>query len=165
MNTKKRIFSILLLTLSLLVLAITSFLLIWTITDCVDILTSDNAPAEDVTPATALTLTILCGAMWFLFLLALNWGGCLIWVEDGVLYRRGLLFGLKRSCAVGDILRLRRVSGYGKGFPIIYIIDRNPGRCGENAFKKSYICLIDTPANRKFIASFCDKKIKNKEIT
>ena len=100
MNTKKRIFSILLLTLSLLGLAIMSFMLIWAITDCVDILTSDNTTDEDMTPTTALISTILCGAMWFLSLLTVNWGGCLIWVEDGILYRRGLLFSLKRSCAV-----------------------------------------------------------------
>ena len=100
MNTKKRIFSILLLIPSLLFLAIMSFMLIWAITDSIDIFTSDNTPAEDVTPATALISTILGGAMWFLSLLMVNWGGCLIWVEDGILYRRGLLFSLKRSCAV-----------------------------------------------------------------
>lgn len=164
MNTKKRIFSILLLTLSLLVLAIMSFMLIWAITDCVDILTSDNTTDEDMTPTTALISTILGGAMWFLSLLTVNWGGCLIWVEDGILYRRGLLFGLKRSCAVEDILRVRVVPTPRKNPDLIYIIEKNPGKFHQNISKKSYVCLEDTPENRAFIESFCNKKIKRKKI-
>ena len=164
MNTKKRIFSILLLTPSLLFLAIMSFMLIWAITDSIDILTSDNTPAEDVTPATALISTILGGAMWFLSLLMVNWGGCLIWVEDGILYRRGLLFGLKRSCAVEDILRVRVVPTPRKNPDLIYIIEKNPGKFHQNISKKSYVCLEDTPENRAFIESFCGKKVKRKKI-
>ena len=164
MNTKKRIFSILLLTLSLLGLAIMSFMLTWAITDCVDILTSDNTTDDDMTPTTALISTILGSAMWFLSLLMVNWGGCLIWVEDGILYRRGLLFGLKRSCAVGEVLRVRVVPTPRKSPDLIYIIKKDPGKFHQNISKKSYICLEDTPGNRAFIESFCGKKIKRKKI-
>ncbi len=163
MNTKKKMYSVLLLVVSLIALLPVTALLIWTISDCIGILASGNA-SEDVPPAVALIMTILCAAMWFLCLLCVNYGGCFIWVEDGILHRRGLLFGLKRSCAVDDILRVRVVPTQPKNPDLIYIIEKNPGKCWQNISKKSYICLVDTPENRAFIESFCEKKIKRKKI-
>lgn len=103
-------------------------------------------------------MTILGAAMWFLVLLCINYGGCLIWVEDGILYRRGFLFGHRRCCAVKDIQRFESVSSP-RGGSWIYIVDSAPG-CYENALKSCYICLEDTAANRAFIASFCGRVIR-----
>ena len=144
MNTKKKMYSVLLLVVSLIALLPVTALLIWTISDCTGILASSNA-SEDVPPAVALIMTILCAAMWFLCLLCVNYGGCFIWVEDGILNRRGLLFGLKRSCAVDDILRVRVVPTQPKNPDLIYIIEKNPGKCWQNISKKSYICLVTPP--------------------
>ncbi|MBQ4112653.1 MAG: hypothetical protein IJD38_07645, partial [Clostridia bacterium] len=103
-------------------------------------------------------MAAVSGGFSLFFVWGMNSICCLVWVEDGILHRRGLLFGHRRSCAVNDIQRLEAVSTP-RGGSWIYIVDSTPG-CYENSLKGSYICLADTPANRRFIASFCGRVIR-----
>ena len=161
MKTKKRVYLPFL--AGLLGILFIFFCVLMTI-ECISILTEGEAAFPSAHSTEFYIILLFFTGLSCLFLLwGVNFLGCLIWVEDGILHRRGLLFGLRRSCPVQNILRLRRVSLGRKTPTLIYIIDKNPGTYGENAFKKSYICLIDTPANRDFIFSFCDKKIRDKK--
>ena len=143
MNTKKKIVSPVMLVVCLLGVGMMTILCGLGVVGCARSLTAGH-----------IVLTALCGTGGLFFLCGANIFGCLVWVEDGILHRKGLLFGLKRSCPVEGIQRIETVCPSRKSPTTIYIVDKNPGRYGENATPKSYIGLTDTPANHAFIASF-----------
>ena len=94
------------------------------------------------------------------FLFGMNRLCCLVWVENGILQRRGLFFGYRRTCPVENIQTIRSVWQYGGG-RYLFLMDGEAGIC-KHGDKKCYICLTDTPANRRFILSFCRKMIQEK---
>ncbi len=110
------------------------------------------ASGEASSPSEYYFFAGLCGIAVLLLLWGMNNGCSLVWVEDGVLYRRGLFFGNRRSCPIKDIQRVDTFNA-GKGMRWLYIVDSQPG-IYECMLKKSYICLADTEANRQFIRSF-----------
>ncbi len=156
MNTKKKIASPFMLALCLVGIGIMAAVCIGSVCMGADALAVCESSSASVA---YFVMAAVGGGFTLFFLWGMNNICCLVWVEDGILHRRGLLFGHRRSCAVKDIQRLESVSTY-RGGTWIYIVDSQPG-IYENALKSSYICLADTPANRRFIASFCGRIIRN----
>lgn len=155
MNTKKKIAAPVMLVVCLIGVGIMAVCCIGTVCWGLDAL--EGAETES-TAGTYFGMAAVSGGFSLFFVWGMNSICCLVWVEDGILYRRGLLFGHRRSCAVNDIHRLESVSTP-RGGSWIYIVDSAPG-CYENGLKSSYICLADTPANREFIASFCGRVVR-----
>ena len=158
MNTKKKIASPFMMTLCLIGVGMMTFALISSLCMGIESLqteeTSSSAGAYFVMTAVSLFFDLF-------FLLGLNTCGAVVWVKNDTLYRKGFLFGHKRSCPVSDIQRLDTVP-HPRGGTWIYIVDSESGVC-ENSQRNSYIGLADSPANRKFIATFCERMIREQK--
>lgn len=155
MKTKKKIASPSMLAVCLIGAGIMTALCIGAVCMGVDALESTET---QTTAGAFFAMAAVSGGFTLFFLWGMNSICCVVWVEDGILHRRGLLFRHRRSCAVNDIQRLESVTTP-RGGSWIYIVDSAPG-CYENGLKSSYICLADTPANREFIASFCGRVVR-----
>ena len=158
MSTKKRIASPLMLAVCLIGIGMMAAACVYSVYAGVEIL-SDSGAGGAV--GAYFGMAAVSGGFTLFFLWGMNSICCLVWVEDGILHRRGLLFGHRRCCAVNDIQRLEAVSTP-RGGSWIYIVDSAPG-VFENALKSSYICLENTTANRAFIASFCGRMIRPRQ--
>ena len=109
-----------------------------------------------------------CGPALGILLLGLSLFGmnrtcCLVWLKDGVLHRRGLFMGYRRSCPVREIGQVAAV-GQGRGGRYLFMEDPRPG-VYQAAKRDSYICLEDTPENRRFITNFCGRMIHKRNIS
>ena len=153
MNTKKKIVSPVMLVVCLLGVGMMTFALVYSLCEGL---------GDWKTGGTIywVYFAMVAGgaAMDLLFLWGMNTLCCLVWVEDGILYRRGLLFRYCRSCSVSDIQRLESTTTP-RGGSWIFIVDSQPG-VFEPGMRKSYICLENTEANRRFIASFCGRVVR-----
>ena len=108
-----------------------------------------------------------CGPVLGILLLGFSlWGMnracCLIWIRDGVLHRRGLFFGYRRSCALREIVQVAAV-WQGRGGRYLFVEDTRSGTY-QAAKKDSYIFLEDTPDNRRFITDFCGQMIRERNV-
>ena len=118
-----------------------------------------QAPALDtLNICLFILMDVLCLGMTFFFLVGMNRVCCLLWVADGILHRRGLFFGYRRSCPLEDIQRVVAVL-QPRGGRFLYIEDNQEGlyQVGK---KNSYIYLDDTLANRRFITDQCGRMIR-----
>lgn len=158
MNTKKRIASPSMLVICLLGMGIMVAACAATVCMGADALAAEEAKAV---AGAYFAMAAVCAGFALFYLLGMNAVCSLVWVENGILYRRGLLFGHRRSCVVSDIQKLELVAPL-KGGRWIYIVDSQPG-VYKNLGKHSYICLEDTAANRAFIASFCGRIIRERK--
>ena len=156
MNTKKKIVSPVMLVVCLLGVGMMTFALVYSLCEGLG-----DWKTGGTIYWVYFAMAAVGAAMDLLFLWGMNTICCLVWVEDGILYRRGLLWGYRRSCPVSDIQRLESVSKP-RGGAWIFIVDERPG-VFEPGMRKSYICLENTEANRRFIATFCGRMIRTRQ--
>ena len=158
MNTKKKIAAPVMLVACLIGVGIMAVCCIGTVCWGLDAL----AGAEtESTAGTYFGMAAVSGGFSLFFVWGMNSICCLVWVEDGILYRRGLLFRYCRSCSVSDIQRLESITTP-RGGSWIFIVDSQPG-VFEPGMRKSYICLENTETNRRFIATFCGRMIRTRQ--
>ena len=91
--------------------------------------------------------------LWFL-----NRAACIIWTEDGMIKRRGLIHGFYKECSVRAIQTVKikyvhREVGFGT---FIYLIDdrTQPYEKFFRIRKDSYICFRKNKKNLAFLSTF-----------
>ncbi len=96
-----------------------------------------------------------CFPLWFL-----NRTACVVWIEDGVVKRKGLIFGFYKECPVRSIRIVRvRYSPHSQGSgSFVYLIDDNtqPYKKFLRTRKDGYISFRRTRKNLEFLRSFWD---------
>ena len=109
--------------------------------------------AKDPLSAVFMTaMVVLAIGVALFFLYGMNRICPVVWVEDGILHRRGLFFGYRRSCPVEGIQRIVSVLPT-TGEKALFFEDGQAGVYIPGN-KACYISLKDTPANRRFVADF-----------
>ena len=156
MNTKKKIAAPVMLVACLIGIGLMIGICIGSV--CLGV---EALQAEAAEVAVYFSMAVAGAGFVAFFLCGMNTVCCLVWVEDGILHRRGLLWGYRRSCPVSDIQRLESVNKP-KGGSWIFIVDSQIGTY-EPGSRKGYICLENTEANRRFIATFCGRMIREKK--
>ena len=158
MNTQKKIASIPFLIVTLIGVAFMMGMLILCVTEALPYWQTCEINEPIVWVYVGMAAAVIGLILFFLF--GMNRVCCLVWVENGILHRRGLFFGYRHSCPVESIQAIRSVWQYGGG-RYLFLVDNEAGIC-KPGDKKCYICLQDTPANRRFISTFCRKLIREK---
>lgn len=92
-------------------------------------------------------LVLTCVFLWFLNRLA-----CVVWIEDGVVKRKGLICGFYKECSVESIQTVKIQHTWREG-NFVYLVD---GSIHEfDRFRKdSYICSKSTQKNLAFLRTF-----------
>ena len=97
-------------------------------------------------------------------LCSLNRGACIVWVENGMVKRKGLFCGFYKECPVRaiqtvKIKHLPRDIGIG---PFIFLIDdrTQPYKKFLRTRKDSYICFRKTKKNLEFLQTFWKGKVE-----
>ena len=90
-----------------------------------------------------------------ILLFSLNRAACVVWVEDGIVKRRGLICGFYKECAVKDIKTVKiEYRSREVGFrTFIYLIDdrTQPYKKFFRIRKDSYICFRKNNKNLAFL--------------
>ena len=94
-----------------------------------------------------------CFLLWYL-----NRAACVVWVEDGIIKRKGLICGFYKECSVRTIQTVqikyvRHEVGFGT---FIYLIDdrTHPYKKFLRIRKNSYICFRKNKKNLEFLHTF-----------
>ena len=94
-----------------------------------------------------------CFLLWYL-----NRAACLVWYEDGIVKRKGLIRGFYKECSVRaiqtvQIKYVRKEVGFGT---FIYLVDdrKQPYRKFFRIRKDSYICFRKNKKNMTFLRTF-----------
>ena len=94
-----------------------------------------------------------CFLLWFL-----NRAACVVWLEDGMIKRKGLLCGFYKECSVRTIQTVKikyvhREVGFGT---FIYLVDDStqPYKKFLRIRKDSYICFRKNKKNLAFLRTF-----------
>ena len=105
-----------------------------------------------------LLLVGVCFAFGCFFLWYLNRAACVVWVEDGMIKRKGLIRGFYKECSVRAIQAVKieyihREVGFGT---FIYLIDdrTQPYKKFFRIRKDSYICFRKNNKNLAFLRTF-----------
>ena len=100
-----------------------------------------------------------CFLLWFL-----NRAACVVWVEDGMIKRKGLIRGFYKECSVRAIQTVQikyvhREVGFGT---FIYLIDdrTQPYKKFLRIRKDSYICFRKNKKNLAFLRTFWSGEIE-----
>ena len=109
------------------------------------------------------TENIVPGLMGFLFpfslfcilLLSLNRSACIIWVEDGIVKRKGLIRGFYKECPISSIKKVTLHHIHRQG-TFIYLVDDSTEEYKKLSpiRKDSYICFKKTRKNLEFLSEF-----------
>lgn len=98
-------------------------------------------------------LGFACFLLWYL-----NRAACLVWIEDGMIKRRGLIHGFYKECPIRAIQAVQikyvhREVGFGT---FIYLIDdrAQPYKKFFRIRKDSYICFRKNKKNLVFLRTF-----------
>lgn len=105
-----------------------------------------------------LAFAVLFSASLFL-LWALNRTAPIVWVENGILKRRGLLYGFYKECPIKDIQTVKERYVRHDG-DYIYIINNSTHQFNQLR-KDSYICFRKTKKNLQFLNTFWHGNIQN----
>lgn len=82
----------------------------------------------------------------------LNRAACVIWFENGIIKRKGLLWGFYKECSVDSIQRVVVRCAWREG-DFIYLVD-DSGNHFDRARKNSYICFYKTKETLDFVRTF-----------
>ncbi len=100
-----------------------------------------------------------CFLLWFL-----NRASCVVWVEDGMIKRRGLIHGFYKECSVRAIQTVKikyvhREVGFGT---FIYLIDDRTQSYKKffRIRKDSYICFRKNKKNLAFLSTFWSGEVE-----
>ena len=112
------------------------------------------------------------GLLFFVFLFGLgcflswclNRAACVVWIEDGMIKRKGLISGFYKECSVRaiqtvQIKYVRREVGFGT---FIYLVDDRtyPYKKFLRIRKDSYICFRKNKKNLAFLRTFWSGEIE-----
>ena len=102
---------------------------------------------------------LLCFSVW-----SLNRAACIVWIEDGMIKRKGLIYGFYKECSVRTIQTVKikyahKDAGFGT---FIYLIDdrTQPYKKFLRLRKDSYICFRKNKKNLAFLRTFWSGAIK-----
>ena len=125
---------------------------------------SDVQDKEEIFFVLCLVLTLA-----FFSLQYTNRAACVVWVEDGMIKRKGLLFGFYKELPIRSIrtVRIQRnffEKPYVKSY--IYLIpDASPKRQKHShIFKDSYICFSKNKKNLAFLRTFWSGEVESRFI-
>ena len=90
--------------------------------------------------------------------LSRNKNACVVWVEDGVLKRKGLFFGFYKECRIEDILTVKIVNVFRSG-RFVCIID-DPKYKFDVIKTSRYINFKKTKKNMEFLRTFYNGEIE-----
>ena len=100
-----------------------------------------------------------CFLLWFL-----NRAACVVWIEDGMIKRKGLIRGFYKECSVRSIQAVQikyvhREVGFGT---FIYLIDdrTQPYKKFLRIRKDSYICFRKNKKNLAFLRTFWSGEVE-----
>ena len=107
---------------------------------------------------------LFCLSMLVFLLFYVNRSACVIFVEDGVVKRKGLVFGFYKECPVHSIRRVKiQYSRHEVGFgTFVYLVDDNKEEFKRflRLRKDSYICFRKTKKNMEFLNTFWSGRIE-----
>ena len=99
-----------------------------------------------------------------ILLFSLNRAACVVWVEDGIVKRRGLICGFYKECAVKDIKTVKiEYRSREVGFrTFIYLIDDRKQTYKKflRARKDSYISFRKNDKNLAFLRTFWSGEVE-----
>ncbi len=95
------------------------------------------------------------------FLLVINRMLCTVWLEDGVIKRKGLCGGFYKELNIDDIQKVVFYLPH-KESMFIYLVDDSEHKF-DRARSDSFICFPKTEANMEFVRSFWNGEIE--EVT
>ena len=94
-----------------------------------------------------------CFLLWFL-----NRAACVVWIEDGMIKRKGLIYGFHKECFVRSIQTVKiKYVHHEVGFgTFIYLADdrTQPYKKFYRIRKDSYICFRKNKKNLAFLRTF-----------
>lgn len=102
---------------------------------------------------------LLCIFVWLL-----NRAACVVWIEDGMIKQKGLIYGFYKECSVRTIQTVKikyahRDAGFGT---FIYLIDdrTQPYKKFLRLRKDSYICFRKNKKNLAFLRTFWSGEVE-----
>ena len=100
-----------------------------------------------------------CFLLWYL-----NRAACVVWIEDGMIKRKGLIHGFYKECSIRAIQTVQikyvhREVGFGT---FIYLVDdrTQPYKKFFRIRKDSYICFRKNKKNLEFLRAFWSGTVK-----
>ena len=97
-----------------------------------------------------------CFLLWFL-----NRAACVVWIEDGMIKRKGLIRGFYKECSVRAIQTVKTEYVYRAGTFIFLVDDHTPSY--KKFFptrKDSYICFRKNKKNLAFLHTFWSGEVE-----
>lgn len=101
----------------------------------------------------AVFLLLSCFFLWYL-----NRAACIIWVEDGIVKRKGLICGFYKECRI-DAIQAVSVRYVWRSGDFLFLIDTSTHKFNHMR-KDSYICFFKTRKNLDFLRTFWKGEIK-----
>ena len=101
-------------------------------------------------------LVLSCFFLWFLNRLA-----CVVWVEEDVVKRKGLICGFYKECPIKSIEKVKIQHAWREG-DFIYLVDSSIHKF-DRLRKDSYICFKKTQKNLVFLRTFWTGKIEKRK--
>ena len=98
----------------------------------------------------------LCLSLFFLW--SLNRLACVVWIENGTVKRKGLIYGFYKQIAVSNIKSVVVKHTWREG-DFIYLVDDSTYKFNR-ARKDSYVCFAKTKKNLELLRSFWSGEIK-----
>ena len=94
-----------------------------------------------------------------LFLWALNRLACVVWIEDGIVKRKGLFCGFYKECPLESIKTVKIERAWHEG-DFIYLVDNHSPHTFNRIRSDSYICFRKTKTNLDWLQSVWQKSIQ-----
>ena len=98
-------------------------------------------------------LVLFCFFLWFLNRLA-----CVVWIEDDVVKRKGLICGFYKECPIESIGKVKIQYAWREG-DFVYLIDSSIHKF-DRFRKDSYICFRKNKNNLTFLRTFWSGEIE-----
>ena len=111
------------------------------------------ADPQEMPIAVSLIMIPITALLWWMTNRWCSW----VWIENGYIKRRGLLWGYKRQTSVKDVrgVKLERIRKLGG---CLFLVDGEKGDFSAIS-GKSYIFLANTKRNRRFLANFWNGRV------
>ena len=94
----------------------------------------------------------------YLFLWFLNRSACVVWIEDDVVKRKGLICGFYKECPIESIGKVKIQYAWREG-DFVYLIDSSIHKF-DRLRKDSYICFRKNKNNLTFLRTFWSGEIE-----
>ena len=98
-------------------------------------------------------LVLSCVFLWFL-----NRSACVVWIEDDVVKRKGLICGFYKECPIVSIGKVKIQHAWREG-DFVYLIDSSIHKF-DRLRKDSYICFRKNKKNLAFLRTFWSGEIE-----